>query len=61
MVKPQIAFLFAFMAFILGVSVTTLALLPRAQKAEARLEAIWTSIKDGAYPRPKTVPSIVCT
>ena len=52
MVKPHTAILCGFASFALGVSVTTVSLLPRTQRAEARLEAIRTAIRDGSNPRP---------
>ena len=59
MVKARTAIFCGCMSFALGMALMALALLPRAQKAESRLEAIRTSIRDGAYPRPINCASYV--
>lgn len=53
MVKPRTAIFFGCMSFALGMALMAVALFPRAHQAEARLEAIQTSIRKGAsFPRP---------
>ena len=53
MVKPKNTLFFGITAFTLGIMVSSLALWPRTQKAEARLDAIRTGIQEGkSFPRP---------